>query len=77
MTSCGNVCVSHVGRNTETLLDAIMEAGLQLNASKIKYRPMPVSRHQDAGHHNKRTAKQFFKNVTRFKYFVMTDDEYT
>jgi hypothetical protein len=39
--------INAVKRNTEVLIDAIMEVGLEVNAKKTKY--MLMTRHQNAG----------------------------
>jgi hypothetical protein len=55
-------------KNTETLIDAGKEVGLDVNAKKAKY--MLLSRHQNAGqNHNIKIANRSFENVVQFKYW--------
>jgi hypothetical protein len=54
-------------KNTETLIDASKEAGLELNVEKAKY--MLLSRHQNVGQNRDiEIANRSFENVPEFKY---------
>jgi hypothetical protein len=54
-------------KNTETLIDASKEDGLEVNAEQIKY--MLPSRHQNAGqNYDIKIADRSFENVAQFKY---------
>jgi hypothetical protein len=53
--------------NTETLLEASLDVGLEINAEKTKC--MIMSRHQNSGRNrNTRTANESFENVAKCKY---------
>jgi hypothetical protein len=53
--------------NTETLLKANTNVGLEINAEKTKY--MIMSRHPNSGQNqNIRIANESFENVAEFKY---------
>jgi hypothetical protein len=61
-----------IKRNTETLIDASKEVGLEVHSEKIKYY-MLLSQHQNAGqNHDIRVTNRCFENVSQFKYFGMT-----
>jgi hypothetical protein len=50
-------------KNTETLIDASKEVGLEINVEKTKY--MLLSRHQNVGQNrNIKIANRSFENVT-------------
>jgi hypothetical protein len=58
-------------KNTETLIDASKEVGLEANAEKTKY--TLLSHHQNAGQsHDIMIAKISFENVAQFRYLGMT-----
>jgi ABC-type siderophore export system fused ATPase/permease subunit len=58
-------------RNTQTLIDASKEVGLELNAEKTKY--MFLSLHQNAGQiHDRSIANRYFENVAQLKYLGRT-----
>jgi hypothetical protein len=53
--------------NTQTLIDASKEVGLQVNAEKTKY--TLLSHHQNAGqNHDIKITKRRFENVIQFRY---------
>jgi hypothetical protein len=72
-TDCA--CVNLLGdntdtitKNTETLIDASKQFGLEVNTEKTKY--MLLYRHQDAEQdHDINTANSCFEIVAHFKYF--------
>jgi hypothetical protein len=56
-----------IKKNTETLMDASKEVGLELNAEKTKH--MLLSHHKKAGqNHDIKAANRSFENVAQFKY---------
>jgi hypothetical protein len=64
--------LSTLKENTETLLEACRNVGLEINAEKTKYMIMS---HQNSGQNqNIRTANESFEKV-KFKYFgkMLTD----
>jgi hypothetical protein len=57
--------------NTETLLEANRDVGLEINAEKTKY--MIMSRHPNSGQNqNIRIANESYKNMEKFKYLGTT-----
>jgi hypothetical protein len=57
--------------NTETLIDATKEVGLEINVDKTKY--MLLSHHQNVGQNRDiKIANRSFENVSQFKYLVTT-----
>jgi hypothetical protein len=53
-------------KNTETLLEASRDTGLEINAEKTKY--MIMSRHPKSGQNqNIRISNELFENVAKFK----------
>jgi hypothetical protein len=60
-----------VKKNTEALVIAGKEIGLEINAEKTEY--MVMSRNQNAGqNHNIKTDNKLFERVEQFKYFATT-----
>jgi hypothetical protein len=60
-----------INKNTETLIDASKEVGLEVNVEKTKY--MFVSRDQNAGQNREiKIGNRSFENVSQFKYLGMT-----
>jgi hypothetical protein len=60
-----------IKENTETLLEAIGDVGLEMNADKTKY--MIMSRHSNSGQNqNIRIANESFENVAKFKHLGTT-----
>jgi hypothetical protein len=56
-----------IKRNTETLIDASKEVGLEVSTEKTKY--MLLSCHQNAGHnHYIKIGNRCFENVAQFRY---------
>jgi hypothetical protein len=54
-------------KNTETLIDASTEVGLEINVEKIKY--MLLSRYQNVGqYYDMKVTNRSFENVAQFKY---------
>jgi hypothetical protein len=63
--------VNTIKENTESLLQASRNIGLEINAEKTKY--MIMSRHQYSGQNqNIRTANESFEKVAKFKYLRKT-----
>jgi hypothetical protein len=60
-----------INRNTETLIDASKEVGLEVNVEKTKY--ILVSRDQNAGQNRDiKIGNRSFENVSQFKYLGTT-----
>jgi len=65
---CENITVR---KNTEALLEASREAGLEVNKRKLLY--IVMSRQQNAEQNrNLLIAKKSFENAANFEYFRMT-----
>jgi hypothetical protein len=63
--------VNTIKENSETLLEASRDIGLEINAEKSKY--MIMSRHPNSGQNqNIRIANESFENVAKFNYLGMT-----
>jgi sorting nexin-29 len=66
-----NIDTTNIKKNTETLIDASKEVGLEINVEKTKY--MLLSRHQNVGQNRDlNIAKRSFENVPQFKYLETT-----
>jgi hypothetical protein len=60
-----------IKKNTEILIDASKEVGLEVYTEKTKYMLLPC--HQNSGqNHDIKTANEPFENVAKFKYLGMT-----
>jgi hypothetical protein len=59
--------INTIKKNTETLIDASKEVGLEINIEKTKH--MLLSHHQNAGQNQDiKIANRLFENVSRTKY---------
>jgi hypothetical protein len=60
-----------IKKNTETLIDASKEVGLEVNAEKTEY--VLLSRHKNADqNHNIKIYDRSFENVAQSKYLGTT-----
>jgi hypothetical protein len=63
--------INTIKENTETLLEASGDVGLEINAEKTKY--IIMSCYQNSGQNqNIRISNESFENVVKFKYLGMT-----
>jgi hypothetical protein len=63
--------IDTVKKNTETLIDAIKEVDLEINAEKTKY--MLLSCHQNVDQiRDIKMANRSFENMSQFKYLGTT-----
>jgi hypothetical protein len=63
--------IGNIKKNTEALIDASKEVGLEINAEKTKY--MLLSRHQNAGQNRDiKLASRSLEDVSQLKYFGKT-----
>jgi hypothetical protein len=59
--------IDAIKKNMETLIDASIEVGLEVNTEKSKY--VLLSRHQNAGqNYDIKRANRCFENVAKLKY---------
>jgi hypothetical protein len=66
--------IDTIKKNTEILIDASKEVGLEINAEKTKY--MLLSRHQNVGpNRDIKIANGSFENVSQFKYLGDDSDK--
>jgi hypothetical protein len=62
--------IDTIEKNTETLIDASKEGGLEINVEKTKY--VLLSRHQNVGQNRDiKIANRSFENVSQFKYVYL------
>jgi hypothetical protein len=63
--------INTINENTESLLEASRDIGLEVNSEKTKY--MIMSRHPNSGQNqNIRVADESFEKVAKFKYLGTT-----
>jgi hypothetical protein len=63
--------IDTIKKNTDILIDARKEVGLEINIGKTKY--ILLSRHQNVGHNRDiKIAIRSFENVSEFKYLGTT-----
>jgi hypothetical protein len=62
--------VNTIKENSETLLEASRDIGLEINAEKTKY--MIMSHLNSGQNQNIRIANESFKKMAKFKYLGMT-----
>jgi hypothetical protein len=68
--------IGTIKKNTQILIDASKETGLEVNIEKTKYTCMSLSRHQNAGqNHDIKIGNRWFENVAQFKYLGKTINE--
>jgi hypothetical protein len=65
--------INNIKENTETLLEASRNVGLEVNAEKTKYMICDLSRHPNSGQNrNLTTANESFEKVAKLKYMGTT-----
>jgi hypothetical protein len=62
--------INSIKENTEILLEASRNIGLEINAKKKKY--MIMSRHLNSGRNLNRIANELFESVAKFNYLGTT-----
>jgi hypothetical protein len=63
--------IDTIKKNTQTLIDASKDVGLEVNPEKAKY--MLLSRHQTAGqNYDMKVGNRCFENVAQFRYLGTT-----
>jgi hypothetical protein len=63
--------IDTIQKNTETVIDAGKEVGLEINVEKTKY--ILLYRHQNAGQNrDTKIANTWCENLSQFKYLVST-----
>jgi hypothetical protein len=63
--------IDNIKKNTETLIDASKEVGLEVNAERTKCTLLP--RHQNTGqNHDIKIANRLFEHLAQFKYLGTT-----
>jgi hypothetical protein len=62
--------IDTIQKNTDALLDASKEVGLEVNSEKTKY--MLMSRKKEGQGHSIKIANRFFEGVAKFKYLGTT-----
>jgi hypothetical protein len=63
--------INTIKKNTQTLIDARKEVGLEVNKEKTKY--TLLSRRQNAGqNHDIKIGNRYFENVEQFRYLGTT-----
>jgi hypothetical protein len=60
--------IDTIKKNTETLIDASKEVGLEVNAEKSKYVLVPPHQNARQNHDIKIGNRFFFENVEQFRY---------
>jgi hypothetical protein len=63
--------IDTIKKNTETLIDASKEVGLEINVEKTKYMLLPCQQNV-CQNRNIKIANRSFKNVSQFKYLGTT-----
>jgi hypothetical protein len=68
--------IDTIQKNTEALLDASKEVGLEVNSEKTRY--MLMSRKKAGQKHSIKIANRSFEGVAKFKYLgtTLTDQNY-
>jgi hypothetical protein len=66
--------VTALKKNTDSLLEASREVGIEVNSEVTKCMFMSCLCHQNVGqNHSSLTANRSFENVTQFKYLETAD----